>query len=84
MTKPAAQNKKKVPEPDSPKPKKKPGDNAYLKYSGMAFQMAGSILLFALLGRWLDGFLETGQIMTIVLTLFGVFVGLYLALKDFL
>lgn len=69
-----------------PKPGKKGrfGDNAYLKYSGMAFQMAGSILVFALLGRWLDGYFDTGQALTIVLTLIGVFGGMYVALKDFL
>lgn len=73
-----------MPEPNSPKQKPKGNDNAYLKYSGMAFQMAASILLCAFLGQWLDGYFETGQILTIVLTLFGVFGGLYLALKDFL
>jgi len=56
----------------------------YLKYSGIAFQMAATILVFALLGRWLDGQFDTGQILTLVLTLIGVFGGMYVALKDFL
>lgn len=46
--------------------------------------MAATILVFALLGRWLDGYFLTGQILTVSLTLVGVFGGMYLALKDFL
>lgn len=72
--------------PNLKEPKKggRLGNSPYLKYSGMAFQMAATILVFALLGQWLDGQFATGQILTIVLTLFGVFGGMYVALKDFL
>lgn len=62
----------------------RPGGHSYLKYSGMAVQMAVTILVSALLGQWLDGYFATGNILTIVLTLFGVFAGMYVALKDFL
>ena len=70
--------------PKEPKKGGRFGSSPYLKYSGMAFQMAGTILVFALLGQWLDGQFTTGSTFTIVLTLFGVFGGLYIALKDFL
>ena len=33
---------------------KKKKVNSYLKYSGMAFQMAGVILVSIFLGKWLD------------------------------
>lgn len=73
-----------MPNPKDEKPKGKYANSPYLKYSGMAFQMAAAILVFSLLGQWLDAQLETGQTMTIILALFGVFSGMYLALKDFL
>lgn len=66
-----------------PEKKRRLGDNAYLKYSGMAFQMAATIVVFVLLGRWLDGYFITGQLLTVVFALLGVFGGLYVALKDF-
>lgn len=56
--------------------------NPFLRYSGLAFQMASPIIMGVLLGQYLDG--DTGQLYTIVCTLIGVFAGLYLALKDFL
>ncbi|PHI18327.1 hypothetical protein CEQ90_18635 [Lewinellaceae bacterium SD302] len=49
----------------------------------MAFQMAATIVVFVLLGRWLDGYFITGQLLTVVFALLGVFGGLYVALKDF-
>lgn len=50
----------------------------------MVFQMAAAILLGLFLGRWLDGQFGTEPILLVVGTLFGVFSGLYLSLKDFL
>ena len=55
-----------------------------MKYAGMATQLAVSIGACALLGRYLDGRFETNPILTVVLSLFGVFGGLYVALKDFI
>ena len=56
--------------------------NPFIRYSGLAFQMASPIIMGVLLGQYFDG--EAGQLYTIVFTLLGVFAGLYLALKDFL
>lgn len=44
---------------------------AYLKYSGLAFQMAGIVVISILLGKWLDGkFGFQKPFMTIILVLF--------------
>ena len=56
--------------------------NPFIRYSGLAFQMASPIIMGVLLGQYLDG--DSGQLYTIIFTLLGVFAGLYLALKDFL
>ena len=56
--------------------------NPFIRYSGLAFQMAAPIILGVLLGRYLDG--EDSLLYTIIFSLLGVFSGLYLALKDFL
>ncbi|TXF91530.1 AtpZ/AtpI family protein [Neolewinella aurantiaca] len=55
-----------------------------MKYSGMAFQMIGIILAFVFGGVYLDRWLETGPVFTVVLSLVGVAGGLYTSLKDFL
>jgi F0F1-type ATP synthase assembly protein I len=55
------------------------------KYSGIAFQMIGIILLTTFGGIKLDKI--TGwktPVFTIVLSLLGVFAGIYIAIKDFL
>ena len=57
------------------KPKPSRGDNIkpYVKYSGMAFQMIGAMVLAALAGRWLDGYVGTEKPwFTIVLLLVAV------------
>lgn len=64
--------------------KERPSQAYWMKYAGMATQLAISITVCALLGRYLDGRFETGSLLTVVLSLFGVFGGLYLALKDFI
>jgi hypothetical protein len=55
-----------------------------MKYSGMAFQMIGIMLAFVFGGIYLDRWLDTGPILTVVMSLLGVAGGLYAALKDFL
>lgn len=59
--------------------------NNYAKYSGIAFQMAAIIALTTWGGIKLDklaGF-ET-PVFTIILSLFGVFAAIYIAIKDFI
>lgn len=55
-----------------------------MKYSGMAFQMIGVMLAFVFGGIYLDSWLETSPLLTVVMSLFGVSGGLYVALKDFI
>ena len=60
--------------------------NAALKYSGMAFQILACILLGFWGGMKIDealGFKKV-PIFTLVLGLFGVVVGIYISIKDFL
>ncbi|MFM7023667.1 MAG: AtpZ/AtpI family protein [Flavobacteriales bacterium] len=65
-------------------PSKKKPLNPYIKYTGLAFQMAGPIILGVWGGMTLDEKFESGNLWTIVLSLLGVVTGLYLALKDFI
>lgn len=61
--------------------------NPYLKYSGLAFQMLGPIVGGVYLGQFLDERYcqaEECVLFTIIFSLFGTVVGLYLALKDFM
>lgn len=43
------------PEKDKRTQERPGGIKPYVKYSGMAFQMIGALVLAALAGRWLDG-----------------------------
>jgi uncharacterized membrane protein YfcA len=57
--------------------------DAYLKYSGMAFQMGIIILLGTFAGKKLDAYFDTEQpLFTVFLALFSIFVALYVSLKD--
>lgn len=56
----------------------------WLKYAGMAIQMAVTILVFVFGGISLDEWLGTAPWLTVVLSLAGVAAGLYVSLKDFL
>lgn len=57
----------------------------YLKYSGMAFQLAAAIFLGTMIGKYIDGKLNLEKpYFTLLLALLGVIAGLYVALKDFL
>lgn len=66
-------------------PSKSKGYKPYLKYSAIWMQILSSILIFAFLGHWLDGYLSLDKaIFTAIFSLFGVGLGLYLGLKDFI
>lgn len=55
----------------------------YARYSGMAFQILGAILLGSYVGYWIDAKLENEQaIATASCALIGVLLGLYVSLKD--
>ena len=55
------------------------------KYSGLAFQMIVIIAVMTFLGIELDKWLNFEKpVFTVVLSLFGVFAGIYTAVKDFL
>jgi len=62
--------------------KKDASHNAYLKLTSAAFQMAAVIGGFTWLGTFLDAQCNTNRIFTIVLALLGVFIGLYLIIKE--
>ena len=57
--------------------KKKPL-NKYVRFTGIAFQMGGTIYLGSLLGKWLDGqFPNEHELYTKIVTLLAVFVAMY-------
>ena len=64
---------------------KKPLSNSYAKYSMMGFQMAATIGLGVWGGISLDNYLQLKfPVFKIALSLIGVFVGIYIAVKDLL
>jgi F0F1-type ATP synthase assembly protein I len=59
--------------------------NNYLKYSGLGFQIAGTIAVGVFIGYWLDKWVKTPQpYFTAAFGLLFVFLGLYIGLKDFM
>ena len=55
---------------------------AYLKYSGMAFQMIVVLLIAAYAGQWLDDYFKSSQPwFTLVLLLIGVTASMYIIIK---
>jgi F0F1-type ATP synthase assembly protein I len=69
----------------SPKNLQNKGINDFARYSGLAFQMLGIILVTVWGGVKLDKL--TGwntPVFTIVLSLLGVFASIYIAIKDFI
>ena len=54
----------------------------YIKYSGMAAQMAFIIGLFVFLGVRLDDWLETSPLFSLILALSGVGIALYVFIKQ--
>ena len=82
------EKKKKAPD-QSPNPKEnsrqQSGLNSFVRYSGMGFQMLAIILLFYWAGSKLD--VRSGNekpVYTAILSMLGVFAGLYIVLKDFI
>ena len=74
-----------TPKKKNQKPSQNKGINQYAKYTGMAFQMLGIILVTVWGGTKLDKL--TGwqtPVFTIVLSLLGVFAAIYTAIKDFI
>ena len=58
---------------------------SFTRYSGMGFQMVIIILLFYWAGSKLDERAANEKpVYTAILTLLGVFAGLYIVLKDFI
>ena len=69
----------------NPKPSQNKGLNEFARYTGLAFQMLGIILVTVWGGTKLDKL--TGwhtPVFTIVLSLIGVFAAIYTAVKDFI
>jgi ATP synthase protein I len=69
----------------NPKSLQNKGVKDFARYSGMAFQMIGIILVTVWVGVKLDKL--TGwhtPVFTIVLSLLGVFAAIYTAIKDFI
>ncbi|MBK6619737.1 MAG: AtpZ/AtpI family protein [Saprospirales bacterium] len=67
------------------KPKKKLQADQYLRYSGMAFQLAIVLIIGTYLGSRLDGYFQTRRpYFTALLALLSLFAGLYISLKDLL
>ncbi len=57
----------------------------YAKYSALAFQMGIIIFIFVWAGMKLDEkFMDGKKVFVIVFSLSGVFIALYIALKDFI
>jgi F0F1-type ATP synthase assembly protein I len=69
----------------NPKNSLNKGVNNYARYTGLAFQMLGIILVTVWGGTKLDKL--TGwhtPVFTIILSLLGVFAAIYVAIKDFI
>ena len=69
----------------NPKNPSNKGIRDFARYSGMAFQMIGIILLTTWGGVKLDELLKfETPVFTIILSLLGVFAALYTVLRDFI
>lgn len=63
--------------------KARPKYDAYLKYSGMAFQMGIIILVGTYAGKKLDEHFQSERpYLTVFMALFSIFAALYITLKD--
>jgi len=76
---------------DRNQPKKEPKENpnqslnALARYSGMAFQIAATIIVCLFLGKWLDKVLSLKfPAFTVSLTIIGVFLGVYFVIRELL
>jgi len=65
-------------------PQKKRKMNAYLKYSGMAFQMLSPILLGVYIGYRLDAYFATTPLFLVVLLLGGLALAMYIVMREFM
>jgi ATP synthase protein I len=64
---------------------RRPSFNALARYSGMGFQIGGTIIVCLFIGKWLDGrFKPSFPVFTTSLTILGVFIGLYFVFKEIL
>jgi F0F1-type ATP synthase assembly protein I len=79
MAKKNAENKK-----DKLLLKSKSPINAYLKYSGMGIQMALIIVFFSFLGVQLDKYFEVKHVFTVIFSLFGVALSMYVFISKIL
>ena len=69
----------------SPKDPAKKGIKDFARYSGIAFQMIGIILVATWGGTKLDKLAGNEKpVFTIILSLLGVFAAIYTAVKDFI
>ena len=67
------------------KPNRSSQYRAYAKYSGLAIQMGLTIGFFAWLGTYLDEKYQMEKpLLTLALSLFGIFMSLYVVLKGVL
>lgn len=66
------------------KPKKPPKSNLlrWATLTGYSFQLGITIYLFVRLGRWLDATYETDRLFTLLGVLLGLFLSLYILLKQ--
>ena len=70
------------PENENLKETAKKSTNAFMRYSGMAFQMIAVLLIAAYAGQWLDKHFQNEQPwFTLVLLLIGVTASMYLIIK---
>ncbi|NQY10889.1 MAG: AtpZ/AtpI family protein [Flavobacteriales bacterium] len=70
---------------DEEKSEKSGKPNSYLRFSGMAFQMFGTIMVGAYGGMKLDEYLESeSNVYTAILSILSIFVAMYLVIKDVL
>ncbi|MBR7948697.1 AtpZ/AtpI family protein [Microvirga sp. STR05] len=65
----------------TPAPQTPRGGN-FGRFMGVGFQMLATIGLSTWLGIWLDGRFSSGPWGTVVLTLAGVFVAMYLVIRE--
>ncbi|MEE4116749.1 MAG: AtpZ/AtpI family protein [Marinilabiliaceae bacterium] len=80
-------SKQKSPRQNQKKQKSDKDDslNSFARYSGIAIQMVAIILIMTLAGVKLDARRDSETpVFTIVLSLLGVFAGIYTAIKDFI
>lgn len=71
-----------MPNSDSNKNNVFQSGRAYVKYSGMAIQMAVIITVFAYGGKWLDAWLGFAPAGVVVGSLSGVGISLYIFIKQ--